>query len=88
VLFADKDSITFKYTSEDNVVSGYTVHIQDICVEPKLLALYQQENAAGRAELPALTGNQPFGRARASEVLVAIRDTGAFMDPRVKKDWW
>ncbi len=88
VLFADEDSITFKYTSEDNVVTGYTIHVQDICVEPKLLALYQEKNAAGRSELPALSGNQPFGRARSTEVLVAIRDTGAFMDPRVKKDWW
>ena len=57
-------------------------------MEPTLRALYDANHAAGRAELPALDGDQPFGRARTSEVLVAIRDTGAFMDPRSQKDWY
>lgn len=88
VLHADDDSITFKYTSEDNVVYGYAIHVIGVCVEPTLRALYDEKNAAGRGELPALAGNQPFGRSRGAEVLVSIRDTGAFMDPRSEKDWW
>jgi hypothetical protein len=88
VLFADNDSITLKYTGEDNVVYGYTLHVVGLCVEPSLKALYDAKDAAGRGELPALTANQPIGRARSGEVLVSIRDTGAFMDPRSKKDWW
>ncbi len=88
VLFADDDSITLKYTREDNVVAGYTVHVVGVCVEPSLRALYDARHAAGRGALPALRANQPFARARGAEVLVAIRDTGAFMDPRVRKDWW
>jgi hypothetical protein len=88
VLYASSERITLKYTREDNVVQGYTVHIEEVCVEPSLLSLYEAWNAAGRGELPALRGGQALGRARGSEVRVAIRDWGAFMDPRSSKDWW
>ena len=88
VLYATEERITLKYTREDNVVSGYTIHIENICVEPTLLALYQDMNNAGRSRLPALRPGQPLGRARGSEIGVAIRDCGTFMDPRSLKDWW
>ena len=88
VLYATKERITLKYTPNDNVVYGYTVHVENICVEPRLLALYRAMNDAGRVRLPALRFDQPFGRALGSEIRVAIRDTGAFMDPRSRKDWW
>ena len=88
VLYADKERITLKYTGEDSVISGYAIHVDGVCVEPSLLALYEQMNAAGRRELPALRAKQPFGRARGAEIQIAIRDTGRFMDPRVRKDWW
>ena len=88
VLYASTDRITLKYIREDNVVSGYTLHVEGICVEPGLLALYESLNAAGRQRLPALRGGQAFGRAHDMEVGVAIRDHGTFMDPRSRKDWW
>ena len=88
VLYATERRITLKYTREDNVVYGYTVHVENVCVEPDLLALYRQQNAAGRRQLPALRGNQPFARARGYEIKVAIRDSGTFLDPRSQKDWW
>jgi hypothetical protein len=88
VLYADKNRITLKYTGEDSVVSGYAIHIEGVCTDPNLLALYEQMNAAGRRHLPALRAGQAFGRARDKEVQVTIRDTGRFMDPRVRKDWW
>ena len=88
VLYLDEDAITLKYTREDNVVIGYAMHIVGVCIEPALRELYQSNHQAGRRELPALGNNQPFGRARGSEVLVTIRDCGAFMDPRSRKDWW
>ena len=88
VLYATEDWITLKYTREDNVVRGYTIHVEGVCVEPKLLALYRMWNEAGRGELPALRGDQPFGRARGDEIGVAIRDAGTFMDPRSRHDWW
>jgi len=88
VLYASTERITLKYTREDNVVSGYTIHVENVCVEPDLLALYQSWNDAGRGSLPALQSGQAFGRARGNEIRVAIRDTGAFMDPRIRGDWW
>ncbi|MCC7539641.1 MAG: hypothetical protein IT379_25690, partial [Deltaproteobacteria bacterium] len=88
VLYIGDESVTLKYTREDNVVSGYTVHLQGVCVDPRLRALYHASDRAGRADLPALRGNQAFARARGDRVLVAIRDTGSFMDPRSRKDWW
>jgi hypothetical protein len=88
VLYATEERITLKYTREDNVIYGYTVHVEGVCVEPSLLALYEAWDAAGRAELPALRGDQPFGRAREDEIRVAIRDTGTFMDPRTRGCWW
>jgi hypothetical protein len=88
VLYADRERITLKYTGEDSVVNGYAVHVEGVCTEPNLLALYEQMNNSGRRELPALRAGQAFGRAREGEVQVTIRDTGRFMDPRVRKDWW
>jgi hypothetical protein len=88
VLYADQERITLKYTGEDSVVSGYTLHVEGVYVEPNLLALYEQMNTAGRRHLPALRAGQAFGRARENEIRAAIRDTGRFMDPRTRKDWW
>jgi len=88
VLFADSTHITLKYTREDNVVYGYTLHVDGICVEPDLLALYEQCDAAGRQYLPALQPYQAFGYASGAEVVIAIRDTGTFLDARSRRDWW
>jgi hypothetical protein len=88
MLYASEERITLKYTREDNVVHGYTLHVENVCVEPSLLALYRTWNDAGRGRLPALRGGQPFGRARGGEIGVAIRDAGTFMDPRSRRDWW
>jgi hypothetical protein len=88
VLYAEPRRLTLKYTGEDNVVAGYTIHLENVCVDENLLALYEQMNAAGRTELPALFPGQPLGRAPGTEIDVAIRDTGSFLDPRSRKDWW
>ncbi len=88
VLYASRERITLHYGREDHPGLGYVVHIEGICVEPSLLALYESLNAAGRWELPAVYGGQPIGRAWGDSIDVSIRDTGAFMDPRARKDWW
>ncbi len=88
VLYASENRITLKYTREDNVILGYTIHLENICVDQNLLTLYRSLNAAGRARLPALFAGQGVGRALTNELGVAIRDTGAFMDPRSRNDWW
>jgi len=88
VLYASAERITLKYTREDNVVYGYTLHVEGVCVEPRLVSLYETCNAEGRGRLPALREQQAFGRARGDQVVVAIRDHGRFLDPRSRKDWW
>ncbi len=88
VLYATMTQLTLKYTREDHVVYGYTIHIENVCVDPNLLGLYNYWNSMGRSRLPALYQGQAFGRAIGNETGVAIRDTGSFMDPRSQKDWW
>ena len=88
VLYASPDRVTLKYTRDDNVVAGYTLHIENVCVEPTLLALYQQMNNAERGALPALRPGQPLARATGSEIGIAVRNNGSFLDPRSRKDWW
>jgi hypothetical protein len=88
VLYATADQVTLTYTRNDNIVSGYAIHVEGICVEPGLLALYTQMDGAGRAQLPALAAGEPIGRANGAEIQVAIRDNGTFMDPRSRTDWW
>ena len=87
-LYASSERLTLTYTRNDNIVYGYALHLEDICVEPSLLALYQARNAGGRSSLPALKGGQALGRARGAAIGVAIRDSGQFLDPRSRKDWW
>jgi hypothetical protein len=88
VLYAAPQRITLKYTGEDNVVRGYTLHVENVCIDPTLVALYEERNEAGRSQLPALRAGQAFGYAQQGEIGVVIRDTGAFLDPRSRKDWW
>ncbi|RME60554.1 MAG: hypothetical protein D6790_09080 [Caldilineae bacterium] len=88
VLYAAENRITLGYTRHDTVAPGYAVHLENLCVDPNLLALYRQANSAGRGELPALRDGEVLGTAHGDEVLVAVRDRGTFMDPRSRKDWW
>lgn len=92
VLYAEEKRLTLAYTRQDTVAPGYTVHFENVCVDPNLLALYQaQTDAAGwhiTGQLPALRNDQPVGTAFSSELRIAIRDKGTFLDPRSRKDWW
>jgi hypothetical protein len=87
-LYVDGDSITLKYTGEDNVVVGYTLSIVGICPAPALAQKYAADDAAGRNQLPALHGGDVIGTACGNATLVTIRDSGTFMDPRSETDWW
>jgi hypothetical protein len=88
VLYAEPSRITLKYTREDNVAVGYTLHLENVCVEPRLLALYRALNSSGRRQLPAVGNGQPLASAAGSQILVGIQDSGTWMDPRSRKDWW
>ncbi len=103
VLFADADSIALRYTRDDSSApAGYTLHLDNICTDPNLLALYNALDAPnGRRyvyvppqdrpysyPLPSLYAGQPLGVARGNEIVIAIADTGAFQDPRSCNEWW
>lgn len=88
VLYAEAERITLTYLREDTVAFGYAVHIENIQVDPALLSLYQQLDAAGRQELPGLRNGDKVGTAINGSIIVAIRDRGTFMEPRSRKDWW
>jgi hypothetical protein len=92
VLDAEERRITLGYTRHDSVATGYVVHLEDVCVNPNLLALYRAQldgqgwNDTGR--LPGLRNNQALGQALGFELNVAVRDAGSFLDPRSLKVWW
>jgi hypothetical protein len=88
VLYAEPTRVTLAYTREDSPAVGYIVHLEEICIDPNLLALYRLQNEAGRTHLPALHNGEALGTAQAGPVYIAVRDTGSFMDPRARKDWW
>ena len=88
VIYADAGQIALKYTWEDRVDTGYLVHLVNLCVDPNLVELYQSLNAAGRDKLPAVTNLSVIGTAPGKEVDVIVRDSGSFLDPRSRQDWW
>ena len=88
ILYADTNRLTLAYSREGNIASGYAIHIENICVDPNLLVAYRTTNAGGRGTLPAVKNGEPLGTANGNEIIVAIRDRGAFLDPRSRKDWW
>lgn len=88
VLYAEARRLTITYTRSDTAANGYLIHLEDFAVNPGLVALYEQLNAAGRGQLPALRNGEIIGVADRGTVKIATRDTGDFLDPRACKDWW
>ena len=103
VLYADANSVALRYAREDTGGgAGYTVHIDGICTDPNLLALYNQLDAANGPryqyvppanrpysyDLPNLPAGKPVGVAGPGEVVLAIVDSGGFMDTRSCNEWW
>lgn len=90
VLFATDRELTLGYSRHDDVGAGYVVHLLNLCVDPNLVALYRAQLNSGRRAtgyLPAVRNAQPLGTATGA-LIVAVRDRGAFLDPRSRKDWW
>lgn len=87
-LYAEDNRLTLAYTRDGSVAHGYVVHLEQICVDPMLVQRYIEADRNGRRQLPALRHDQRVGIARTQEVRLAIRDRGAFLDPRSRKDWW
>lgn len=86
VLHATPTSIALKYTQEDNVVFGYTIHLTGLCVDSNLIQLYKQ-NLAGTNRV-YLSPFQVVGKSLGREVQIYIRDTGSFMTPIHANHWW
>ncbi|MGB9911494.1 MAG: hypothetical protein ACPLKP_02710 [Microgenomates group bacterium] len=86
ILYATPTSIVLHYTAENSVANGYTIHLQNLRVDSNLLNYYRQLVAEGSEFLPALGEGMRIGEAM-GELLVAIRDTGSFMDPRWR-EWF
>jgi hypothetical protein len=91
VLYADDDELTLHYGNRDVVDSGYVVYLTNFCVDPSLVSLYRAQLSEGKratGQLPMLTNDQIVGTAKQNFVTVAVRDSGPFLDPRSRKDWW
>lgn len=95
IIAATENSITMKYALQDDIGidingsgGGYAVQVEGVCIDPNLLQKYNQLHSAGRSSLPALANEQVFGTANSTEIRVVIRDTGEFLDPRSKLNWW
>jgi len=87
ILYASPTDIVIHDTAEDSVASGYTIHLFNINVDPKLLSLYNQNESSGRAQLVAIPCHAVLGTVAGPDMRIIIRDTGSFMDVRYK-DWW
>mgnify|MGYP001150318898 CR=1 FL=1 len=83
VLNATDGKVTFKVGREDNVVHGYTLYFEDICIDKNLESLYQRLNSEGRNNLPAIKIGQVFGFAKTNRIKIGLRDTGTFLDLRL-----
>jgi hypothetical protein len=90
-LYVGDDELTLAYFRQDGVADGYVVHLRGLCTDPAFVTAYRAQLTDGRratGRLPALRSGQPLGVARSPGIIVAVRDRGAFMDPRSRKDWW
>ena len=88
VVYVSPTSISMNVTGDDGAIEGYAIHMEGFCVDPNLVSLYNSLNSQGRSSLPALKEGQKMGTAKTSEVRVMVRDSGSFLDPRSKGDWW
>jgi len=95
VTFADENTVTLHYTREDTSAVGYTIHIDNICTDPNLLALYNSLDNVTRNsypspsyDLPALPAGKMIGTTGEGDMVIAISDTGTFQDTRSCNEWW
>ncbi len=96
VMYADADTVALHYSAEDTVVNGYTVHIDNICTDPNLLALYNALDGGGTGprytntsfNMPYIAVGQAIGTARDNLVRVKVVDTGSTIEPRMCWNLW
>lgn len=101
VLYADAHSLTLGVSRNDSAIFGYAIHYEGLCTDPHLMALYRSLDRGARYmwtgtprdgkadyDLPIVLPTDTIGTARGTELVIAIRDSGSFLDPRSEGDWW
>ncbi len=91
VLYASENDLLITYTRNDRVDHGYALYLSNFCVDVNLVKVYRDQLVQGKRStgwLPALRNADVVGTARNHPLTVAIRDSGPFLDPRARKDWW
>ncbi|MCL4338526.1 hypothetical protein M1271_02460 [Patescibacteria group bacterium] len=88
LVYATSTSATFVHGLGDNPGDGYFIHMDNFCLDSNLYASYEKEDSNGRGSLPVIRTGQVFGYGNGGDFRVAIRDSGDWMDPRSRKDWW
>lgn len=89
VVYADTNRVSIKYGDGDSLASGYAVELNNICTDINLLRIYRDARKNNKT-LPRLKFGDHLGQAlpNSNELMVIVRDTGSFIDPRSIKDWW
>lgn len=91
VLYAAENDLLISYTRNDRVDHGYALYLSNLCVDVNLVKTYRDQLLNGKRNtgwLPALRNSDVVGSARNHPLTVAVRDSGPFLDPRARKDWW
>lgn len=91
VLYAAESELLVTYTRNDRVDHGYALYLSNLCVDVNLVKAYRDQLSKGKRStgwLPALRNTDVLGTARGSALTIAVRDSGSFLDPRARKDWW
>ena len=77
VLYADGRQLAFTYQQDDEY-EGYLVHLENLCVDPNLVALYRQLDAGGRALLPGVQNGSAVGHRIRPRGRRGRADSGSF----------
>ena len=88
LIYATQTQATLVHGLGEHPSDGYFIHLDNFCVDPNLLTSYNSDNAGGRTVMPVLKPGQVIGYGNGSDIRIAIRDSGDWMDPRARKDWW
>ena len=103
ILYADAHAVTLHYGRADSAGDGATPSTCGASAPTPACSSSTRETdspAGGRYRyvppqdrphaylLPALPAGHPIGTASGAELVVAVVDTGSFMDPRSAAEWW
>jgi len=91
VLYASEHELTLAFSRSDSVTNGYVMHLLDFCVDVNLVSTYRAQISGGKRSpgvLPAVRARQSIGSADQNVLRLALRDGGAYTDPRSYRVIW